>query len=226
MSGHCPVCNNKIEITFGMLQCSQCQSVLFVDFAGNIIIGGSEVDEILPNKDGVPPTFSHDSNALNINSVEGEEFTPSFPESSENNKEGYLEEDTNVEDIELTTNEYSEVRVGFFTEEESFVQNNHLQDLPVDNENHSQADLPLIPLGTMNYKIKIRGIDSSNLRQAVLNSLKDKRLGLVSGEIMNTIDMGQLTITGLNPVKASVIMNSLKELALDIDWELYGKEET
>jgi hypothetical protein len=72
----------------------------------------------------------------------------------------------------------------------------------------------------------IEGIDSSDLRRAVLDALRESRLGLVNNEVAADIVNGRLVVQGLNPVKASFIMNSLKELPVEINWQVYEAEST
>lgn len=225
MSGSCPICNNQIEATFGMIQCPQCQSVLFVDFSGNIVVGGAEslTDDSLPipNENSNPFQQQQDLASSHVK-IEQEEEVLGFPWEASAELEEILpheKEDTDVGDIELEKHEYSEVR---------FMNS----DIPEGNKDStpqfqsSDSVSSSLPMGSMNYKIQIKGIDSSNLRQSVLSVLRDKRLGLVSDEIAEKIDQGELTIMGLNPVKASVIMNTLKDLPFEISWKVYGKEES
>lgn len=221
-----------------MVQCPQCQSVLFVDISGNIVVGGTEL-----STDEPPLLLDENSNPfqqqdLASSDVDGEqeEAVLGFPFDTPAERENSIaseKEDTDVGEIELTKNEYSEVRAiesdaleaPFWDQSGNIAQGNSEN---LSNQSHEVSDAipPAFQMGSMNYKIHIKGIDSFNIRQSVLSALRDKRLGLVSDEIAEKIDQGELTIMGLNPVKASVIMNTLKDLPFEISWELYGKEES
>lgn len=233
-----------------MVQCPQCQSVLFIDFSGNIVVGGADnaTEEQEPSDSSAPepPPFHFESPPdLNPSLGEGEHGNIAFSLESSAEDENILpaeKEDTDVGDIELTKNEYSEVKMNpelsdapFWSQPEPEVQQNEVesfshQDYEINQgaPSHQESEVApsSFPAGSMNYTIRIKGIDSSSLRQSVLNVLRDKRLGLVSDEIKGKIVQGELTIMGLNPVKASMIMNTLKDLPLEINWELYGKEES
>lgn len=244
-STHCPVCHSQIESVFGMFQCGHCQSILFVDFAGNIIVGGSESED----QDSSDDMLNDPQKNLDSQEAFGEGFMVSEPSEGEKISGIESEEDTDVGDIELTTHEYSAVH----TEEFGNISNDGSGEVenapswaapapepgtPVEDEVLQAPEEPLFPVdpihsdlssgpvGPMNYTIQIKGIDTAHLRVSVLSALSDKRLGLVGGEISDKIEQGQLVITGLNPVKASVLMNTLKELSLEIDWKLYGREES
>lgn len=209
--GQCPVCNAQIEANFGPAQCSQCQSALFIDFAGNIIVGGDEE-------------------------------APSFvPEGVDQGPEGDIE--LGEQDYHLLqTQELEEKGVKppeeLFLEPQNFF-NDHQELTP--NELNPSPDDPPIEVGEPNpifeskmktsteaslFRIIIREIDTASLRRMVLDSLQDPRLGLVQNEIANKIQDGTLEIQGLNPIKASFIMNTLKDLPLLIEWEVYETEKT
>lgn len=246
------MCNQKIEANFGMVQCPQCQSVLFIDFSGNIVIGGADVaseeQEQLNSSVAQPPPFYFESPSGHNPSLTEEEGDAGFSLELPAAEEVFSptqKEDTDVGIIELTKNEYSEVKgnhelsdAPFWDQPASEAQDNEYESLPPQqhyeiNQNpgavshqESSATPSAFSAGSMNYKIQIKGIDSSSLRQSILNTFKDKRLGLVSDEIKGKIDQGELIIMGLNPVKASMIMNTLKDLPIEINWELYGKEES
>lgn len=211
--------------------------MLFIDFSGNIVVGGNEPDHESVSK--IEPLHSSE----NINHFE----------SADNmNSDFDSDPDTDIRDIELTTNEYSQVidkdsveiaiepsdshavldsisEDNFNAEQtpltvdiqEDFsilTQPNEPNEQVLTNEINSSANAE--PITAMNYKLQIRGIDTAALRKTVLEALFDKRLGLVSNEISESINNGCLTVTGLNPVKASFILNTLKQYPLEIDWEL------
>lgn len=218
---HCPVCHHEIDANFGMAQCSNCQTALFIDFSGNIAVGGSED---LPESPLID--FSAD--------------TMDPPEDT-----GV--QDIELQDIELQDHEYSQVKESFIPEAstsetsdtpeaseipQSFDAWNiegSIDSPPATNNftaNHHASVFEMsASTAEMNYKINISGIDTSDLRKIVQESLRDSRLGLVHDEVLENIDQGTLIISGLNPVKASVLINSLKEFPLELNWELMIPQE-
>lgn len=187
-----------------MVQCSQCQTVLFIDFSGNVVVGESASEE------------TNDDNAEGKReSVE----EPSFDEAPFN-EPLFDNSETNESQFETSNLEAPNFEEPLFEE-------------PVYTS--SSTDVPQVELQTpapslvadqqstfeFVYKIVISGVDTSDLRTALIDSLRDTRLGLVNNEVVENLEQGQLEITGLNPIKASIIINSLKELPIDVHWELY-----
>lgn len=231
---HCPVCNNRIDATFGMVQCSQCQTVLFVDFAGNIIIGGGEeepaedsvVDIELPQESysQVPVTDGNQSFHEQPSNDLGLWNTPPVAEAVPDTQElineppssdfqpllETLSPETEALDEGLSSNPSWEAEP-FSTE--------------IKNEDPVVSASGSEKAGTGLFQINIEGIDSADLRKNVLASLLDHRLGLVNDEIAESIVEGQLSVRGLNAVKASCIINSLKALPIELKWQVYADGE-
>jgi hypothetical protein len=78
--------------------------------------------------------------------------------------------------------------------------------------------------GSIWYQIQVNGIDTSQLRQDILRILREPRLGLVNDELSENIKDGQLFIQGVNTAKASFIINSLKALPVEVQWQMYAKD--
>jgi hypothetical protein len=231
---HCPVCNNRIDANFGMVQCPQCQTVLFVDFSGNIVIGGSEepsedsvVDIELPMDSyaEVPttdenPDFSNQesSEQLHWNSTEN----PEIPETLEPQHEEQFDAFTpNGEESPGFSQPLQEQPVAAPPVFDEVKSQDEAADESVAFDSNSE-----VTTGTGFYQINIEGIDSADIRKNVLNSLLDHRLGLVNNEIAETISGGQLSIRGLNAIKASFIINSLKALPIELKWKVYAESNS
>jgi hypothetical protein len=215
-----------------MVQCTKCQSVLFIDFAGNIVIGGGEEpndrSEIDREDTSVDEIELGKGDYSEIERASVEEAMDEAIISSELISEGSWEQPSLDAPIEFGEGEVAE--------------SNDLGDPKEDIASHQfgaslfaapQFEVPSkevndseTPLsnGRYVYQIIIEGIDSSSLRRSLLDSLRDSRLGLVNNEIMENISQGQLIIRELNPVKASFIMNALKDLPLEIKWQMYAQE--
>ncbi len=72
--------------------------------------------------------------------------------------------------------------------------------------------------GGLSYSLLIEGIDSGKIHKDLRDALTDNRLGIDLDEVLKQIQGGALRITGLNPVKASVIINRVKYLPLRLSW--------
>jgi hypothetical protein len=65
------------------------------------------------------------------------------------------------------------------------------------------------------------GIDSKEMRVQIYEALDDARFGWDADLLMAQINKGVLRIEDLSPVKATIIVNRLKRLPLEIKWEQY-----
>lgn len=234
----CPVCSQQLNASFGMVQCSQCQTVLFIDFTGNIVMGDQEESASpLESQQESIPAYQHD--VIEVSSVEtpfdGEiPFPPPFEEEVPQDQpppfdeSGEREEIINsVEPTEAGPDIYQEVAFetnlesGFEIEPQA-----PFDATPRDSVNQiEEPESRSVGLGEKQvYRVIIDEIDTAQLRASVLDAIRDSRLGLVNDEVQPTIKSGTMVIQGLNPVKASYIINSLKELPLPIKWEVYGEE--
>jgi hypothetical protein len=68
------------------------------------------------------------------------------------------------------------------------------------------------------YDLKITGIDSDAIRASVLDCFRDNRLGIPLKDAQALIKRGELVLRELNPVKASVLVSQLKQLAVKVTW--------
>lgn len=72
--------------------------------------------------------------------------------------------------------------------------------------------------GGLSYSLLIEGIDSGKIHKDLRDALTDNRLGIDLDALLKQVNAGSLRITGLNPVKASVIINRVKYLPLKLSW--------
>lgn len=184
-----------MEETFGMVQCSNCQAALFIDFNGNIIVGDSGDS---PSES--PENFSAEAPNRFIEPNTSEQIIsdPLFSN----------------EEIPLLTPDFETPLGTLFPSENDVVS-------PSISPKESPDSFGSMSVSTdsMIYRVIVSGIDTAELRRRVRDSLRDSRLGLVGDEILENIDQGMLVITGLNPIKASVIVTSLMEFSLEVSWQ-------
>lgn len=270
VSKNCPICSAEVEDSFGIIQCSQCQSVLFVDFSGNIIVGdkennsnekeeqhpefesgsgsesglGSEFEPVLgqrseikedpfgrvfsspdlsPTESPVLHPFSESENDFNAvqsgNSIEPSIFSPNeIPieaqfqvDESSPLAPTVLEIDKNPQPSYLDNNSQPPME----SHPIEFEKNN----LQTSNSYQNSSPSHLSSSGKLQYTITVSGIDTSELRKILRDTLHDSRLGLVGNEIIENIEQGVLVIKELNPIKASVIVKSLREYPFEIRWQ-------
>ena len=76
--------------------------------------------------------------------------------------------------------------------------------------------------GPLHFKVLISGIDAKEIRESIREVLEDRRFAWDSNEIFSKIKRGELTIDGLSPVKASILITRIKHLPVTIRWEQYA----
>ncbi len=70
----------------------------------------------------------------------------------------------------------------------------------------------------LSYEIQIEGIDTSELRQKILDALSDNRFRWEARVLLSQIKNGQLSLPRLNPAKAMVMIRRLQALPVRITW--------
>ncbi len=73
--------------------------------------------------------------------------------------------------------------------------------------------------GVMWFNIYIGGIDSGDILEAIRESLLDPQFMWDIGEIMGGVRNGELELLKVSPVKASIVVNRLKSMPIQIRWE-------
>lgn len=88
-----------------------------------------------------------------------------------------------------------------------------------DIQDFANSDLPTSPLM---YTLVIEGIDRGDLRKDLLEIFQDERFKLNARETLEKIKDGKLELSGLNAVKASVLVIRLRRLPLQISWRQHA----
>lgn len=228
----CPKCSSEVTSDFGFSPCPNCGQMLSFDFEGNI----------KPDTEQESAPIETPSNELELS----EENESEWPQGSESQAAWEVQEDMGWEQneevqvsspptmsIESTTEEVEgqETRVlppiedlefsDYESQERKTYQKEDLQEIS-DFANSEESN---INQGKLFYKVMISGIDSSDIRLNVEESLRDRRLRVDVQELMSNIRDGVLVISKVNPVKASLIVNRLKTLPVQIKWEQYDITE-
>ena len=72
--------------------------------------------------------------------------------------------------------------------------------------------------GPMSYSVIVAKIDTKELRNQILEAINDPKFGWDPREVMKSVQAGVLHFNDLNPVKASVLVQKLKDLPIEISW--------
>lgn len=80
--------------------------------------------------------------------------------------------------------------------------------------------------GNISYKILIMGIDSKEIRDSLREVIEDSRFGWDPDALISSIARGKLVISGVSPVKATILISRIKRLPVTITWEQYDLFQT
>ena len=72
--------------------------------------------------------------------------------------------------------------------------------------------------GPMSYSVIVAKIDTKELRNQILEAINDPKFGWDPREVMKSVQAGVLHFNDLNPVKASVLVQKLRDLPIEISW--------
>lgn len=222
----CPSCHIQLEDDFGVVNCKGCGLALIIEMDGSVSISSdteesSSANQLIDynsNEDIETYDISDESSddemeqALEdsmVGYLDGEESEP-YVEVSGPVVEGLEEEviEENIEEPYVETEETEEsagagVDPGDFSDVLAFA--------------NSEGDIS--GGGSLNYNLVIEGIDTSDVRLSLREAVSEPKYLWNTEEIMSGIESGKLTIKAISPVKAFMLINSLRGLPLRVSWE-------
>ncbi|HRO67343.1 MAG TPA: hypothetical protein PL182_07255 [Pseudobdellovibrionaceae bacterium] len=241
----CPNCHQTIEILNqhmgALFNCPHCRAVFFVDWNGQPEAMAEHEPEPPPSESPLEmPAVGNEFQASPLEMPSPEE-APSFVETP---LESPL--DTSVEapveipfeappagetftpetsptyeetpDASLTPPESTDSFMGgesFAAPEESAV-GGMADVLNYGNQENST--------GPLTYTVLIAGLELAETFEKLKEALTDSRFNWESDEVMAQVQAGRLELKGLNPTKASILINRIKYLPIEVSWkqEVYG----
>lgn len=84
---------------------------------------------------------------------------------------------------------------------------------------YADSELSSAKNGPLVVTVIISGIDTKDLRSEIRQAIQDSRFGWDAGAVMASIKGGTLVLSQISPVKASIVINRIKNLAVQIRWE-------
>lgn len=84
---------------------------------------------------------------------------------------------------------------------------------------YANSELSSAKDGPLVVTVIISGIDTKDLRLEIRQALQDSRFGWDAGSLMSTVRGGTLRLERISPVKATIVINRIKNLAVQIRWE-------
>ncbi|MGZ3769436.1 MAG: hypothetical protein ACXVCP_13005 [Bdellovibrio sp.] len=198
----CPNCQQPVEIQdkhLGTLfTCPFCNAVYFIDWNGQ------------------PELASHDAEEQPLNNL-NDFSVPEASESAAYEGQSSLETDIAPEapyDFNQPL-DYSNQPLDQVPEETPSSLN------PTDSADFSDVTEFANSNSNMNplsYTVVVEGIDSSQLLIQLKEAMTDSRFAWNVAELLEQQNGGSLTLPGLSPAKASVLINRIKYLPLKISW--------
>ena len=87
---------------------------------------------------------------------------------------------------------------------------------------YGNSDISGASEGVLRFNVYISGIDSSEILESIRESLLDKQFMWDIDRLMGSVHNGELELRDISPVKASIIVNRLKLMPIQIRWEQYA----
>lgn len=222
----CPNCQADLPEDFGLIECASCAAPLFVELDGEVRVSGLNP---------ATPGISHPPRAFDLGEAEegGESSEPPPLESSFMKKiDMRLVDDQgrvdNPEPIPMDAPEPIEVDAD---PTHAVAQEQESEEVSVsvaglgDVAAYGNSEISRGQDGGLFYNLRIEGIDSSELRSLVKEILQDRKFLWDSEALMKSIRMGTLVLRDITPVKASLLVQRLHDLPLQLIWEQHAIHE-
>ncbi len=234
MSLNCPKCGYQVDQDFGVFTCQQCQSVLFIDLEGKVQVSEPSSENALESSSGSPTDWTSELKPEPPVNVDVASPIPPEPKIEPiQTKQPLNARPAQAQPLvpppspprppSISPRMQSfppQVMSGGPTQSGPRVAppvvKISVQDLV---KEISEFANDTNPGQTFVYDLSIYGIDTSEIRQKVLDALSDKRFRWDARILIGQIQNGALSITKLSPVKAMVLIRRLQELPLEIRWE-------
>lgn len=235
MTTTCPKCATKLKDDYGMVTCPNCAVVLFVDMDGVAQAAGDTPES--PSAGPVesapvdPVPFSFDS-PLPVEEEPAPFELPGMSDTPADSAAGMspasaapagsappenLESpspDSQALDQELDMGQF----LGYSPTSNASSSQNDPND-PLGISAYANSELSSAKDGPLVVTVIISGIDTKDLRNEIRQAIQDSRFGWDAGAVMASIKGGNLVLPRISPVKASIVINRIKNLAVQIRWE-------
>ncbi len=209
----CPNCKNELKEDFGLETCIKCGSVVFIELDDSVKLQDSDV-------------MNNESDASILNqdttSTEDDFFVKEVKQNLDLNDPILIDDpifgtgnlisnesesliDSSSEPIFISTkNTNSSSASDFFSEMQMFGD--------MDSEKFKES--------SYFFDIEIKGIDSKDVRDEILDHLKDSRLSLKVNDLDKKIKSGFLVLNDISAIKTQVIVQKISHLPCDISWKI------
>jgi len=196
----CPVCQTSVPDDFGLIECSKCGAVLFVEFDGKVTARSEERTTVL----------SEDTPVVDIPAYENQ-LEPSLDETVLAMPEPLPPPPVEFFEELMPQSIIAPLPPPTTSEE-------HMDDL------QAFANSPVSQgrEGLLRVNLVISGIDTADIRNSVLEALSDKKFLWDSDGLIKSVHAGRLHIEDLPSVKAAILISRLKGIPVNVSWEQHA----
>jgi hypothetical protein len=209
----CPVCAAEVLEDFGSTECASCGAQLLIHVDGTI-------ETMDRNEEPSAPEFR--------------EPEPVFEDEPGQDNPGYVDEIA-TEDEPNAPAEFTQPHGPkpdiFADEEEAQVPNETVYRIP-----SAPADSPDLSDiarfgnseassgrdGALRYNLRIHGIDTVDVREALREALTDRKFLWDTDQILRSIRNGEVQIANVAASKAYMLITRLRSLPVKVKWEQYA----
>jgi hypothetical protein len=211
----CPECQNEVGDDFGLVTCANCGASLFVDMEGQAV--SNQGEESPPPLEAEPEEFTQPLEAEDFNEALHEPTQALDPLEAVEQEEAVWEgpgadedEPSQVGEFQFEDPVEDEPRPVYAPAPTS-------SDL-ADVVDFANSDLSQARDGNLKYHLKLSGIDTMDLRNAVKEALTDRRFIWDTEAMVRGIRDGILEIDQISAVKAFLLISRVSFLPLKIEW--------
>jgi hypothetical protein len=201
----CPECGGFVKDDYGMVNCSTCGVILFVDMEG---VAHRDMSS------STPEDFSAGIVGDIGDNPAGELQTPGLAE--------HIESVVYSNPVDLDSDfSFDPLNSMDSTSEENSIDISPRHD-PLGIESYANSELSQAKDGLFVYHVIISGIDTKEIRESLREAIEDSRFGWNAAELMSQINKGELRIDRTSPIKAAILIKRIKHLSVSIRWEQYA----
>jgi hypothetical protein len=204
----CPNCQTELGDDFGLVECPSCHKVSFIEIEGHVSVQEDPVPHQQPDVEALDLPAENDP-------------VDDSPMASQPTELSFAEAFAEPETADNGGNLFQESEPEPASVEEAF--ESIIEDPPTDASRLlSDSSAPKSSSGNLRYRLRIFGIDSADARAEIYDVVADKRFLWDAESLMRSIKGGQLILRDVSAVKAALLVNRLRSVAVEIEWEQYA----
>ncbi len=209
----CPECQADLEDDFGLVECGSCGAQVLI--GDEVVVASSAAEELVDEELAEEPVAEPAVALFEELEEESVEEDPNeFNSGDEELSDEYPVEDLSAEEPQ---EEYVEEVPDFMAEDTEEGQDTEDQNPLGDIEAFANEELSAE--GSLIYDLTIEGIDTPEIRNALVEILKDSKFQWDIEELVASIKLGVLNIYSLNPVKAYLVVTQARRLPIKLAWK-------